>query len=123
MNEEDKIRSKVGKGNPFRVPEGYFDSFASQLMDKLPERKASMAETPRPRFKAMRPVLYAAACLLAAVFSVAAYFAKIALVGEQAQQHTTAMHIQKSAVDVYMDEAADYAMVDNTDIYACLASE
>jgi hypothetical protein len=123
MDKEGKIRSKVGDGNPFRVPEGYFDSFASQLMDKLPERKSSMVEQPRSLLSVKRPLMYAAACLFAAVFSVAVYFVKIAPAGEHVQQHTTAMHIQKSAIDAYMDEVADYAMVDNTDIYACLASE
>jgi hypothetical protein len=35
---------------------------------------------------------------------------------EQPQQTASAM-----VSDTYMDEAADYAMIDNADIYACLA--
>ena len=34
MKEEDFIRKKYGSGNPFKVPEGYFEQFTSELMSK-----------------------------------------------------------------------------------------
>ena len=36
-NEEKFIIESLGKENPFRVPEGYFDHFAEQFMNELPE--------------------------------------------------------------------------------------
>ena len=39
MNEEKYIEEKVGRRNPFVVPEGYFDTFADQMMASLPERQ------------------------------------------------------------------------------------
>ena len=39
MKEEDFIRKKYGSGNPFKVPEGYFEQFTSELMSKLPEKE------------------------------------------------------------------------------------
>jgi hypothetical protein len=57
--------------------------------------------------------MYAAACLVVAIFCTAFYFSRI---------HTDAPEMSQMAVsESYMDEAADYAMIDNTDIYACLA--
>ena len=38
MNEELYIKSRMGDKNPFRVPEGYFDNFAADLMQKLPRK-------------------------------------------------------------------------------------
>ena len=39
MKEEDEILRKVGTGNAFKVPEGYFENLTSEVMDKLPEQK------------------------------------------------------------------------------------
>ena len=55
MNEEKYIEEKVGRRNPFTVPEGYFDTFADQLMASLPERQ------PRAKHVWMLPMRYAAA--------------------------------------------------------------
>lgn len=45
MSDEELIKSKVGTGNPFKVPEGYFDAFQQQLLSSLPERSL-VAEQP-----------------------------------------------------------------------------
>ena len=58
MNEEKYIQEKVGNRNPFRVPEGYFDHFADQVMATLPERE------PRARRVWLRPLRYAAAAII-----------------------------------------------------------
>ena len=39
MKEEDNILKKVGTENAFRVPEGYFENFTSELMNRLPEKE------------------------------------------------------------------------------------
>ena len=39
MKEEDFIRKKYCSGNPFKVPEEYFEQFTSELMSKLPEKE------------------------------------------------------------------------------------
>ena len=38
MNEEKYIEERVGKRNPFLVPDGYFDHLADQVMASLPEQ-------------------------------------------------------------------------------------
>ena len=42
--EELFLKQKFGNERPFRVPEGYFDSFADNLMKELPEREANEAK-------------------------------------------------------------------------------
>lgn len=39
MKEEDELLKKCGTKNPFMVPEGYFDNFSKELMNKLPEKE------------------------------------------------------------------------------------
>lgn len=117
MNEETYLIERVGKENPFRVPEGYFDTLASQVMARVD------AETPAPR-KArvvwLRPVLLAAASVCALFISVTAYqmFSRQQSVLPVAQQ----VEVSQPGDDSF-DEAADYLMVDNLDIYACLSSD
>lgn len=115
MNEEQYIRSRMGNGNHFRVPDGYFDRLADSVMAQIPEETK---DTKPGRVVSMRPWLYAAACLLVAVLTATAYFLVPETTGQSVVATTTV-----SASDTYVDEAADYVMADNNDIYACLASD
>lgn len=121
MNEEQYLINKAGKENPFRVPEGYFDSLASQVMSRVDAEGNKPQDMPMIEKMAktvwLRPVLYAAASVCALFISVTAY------------QHFTAQPVENTTeqVAVYsdnsFDEAADYVMIDNQDIYACLTGE
>ncbi len=77
MAKEDYLLSKCGRENPFKVPEGYFDQFADDLMKRLPERTF---ETEAPRkvtlWDKVKPVVYLAAMFagIAAMFAVAEDF-------------------------------------------------
>ena len=44
MNEEKKINDIFGKENHFKVPEGYFDNFAEQMMAKIPMQEFDSPE-------------------------------------------------------------------------------
>ena len=119
----------MGKENPFRVPEGYFDSLVSNVMEQLPPAVDAPDATDRKKdsvpvaaktavIHSLRPLLYAAACLLIAVLSVWTFMDSDAS-AEQELAPVTA----KTANDTYEDDMADYVMVDNNDIYACLMNE
>lgn len=108
-NEELYVKSRIGDRNPFRVPEGYFDNFADQLMQQLPEQPHQSV------FVRLRPWMYAAACLFVALFSAVIYLYAPAEPGQQAVAATDEY--------LYVDDAADYVMADNMEIYACLAGE
>ena len=119
-NEEKYLNSKMGKDNPFRVPEGYFDNFAAQLMEKLPAAQMESVFQRPAMIRRLRSFLYAAAFLLLAVMSVTLFY-QHAQQGQEAEQ--LALTDEAVSTDAYFDEATDYAMLDNYDIYACLASE
>ena len=112
MNEEKYIEEKAGKRNPFLVPEGYFEALTEQVMQSLPERK------PRAKSIWLRPVFYAAASVCALLISAAVW---LALPGETDRQQAQVIEVRQEQGDTYFDEAADYMMLDNQDIYAYLA--
>ena len=47
MKEEDNILKKVGTENAFRVPEGYFENFNSELMNRLTRKGETCLRTER----------------------------------------------------------------------------
>ncbi|MBP5777246.1 MAG: hypothetical protein J6W56_06810 [Prevotella sp.] len=112
MNEEKYIEERVGKRNPFRVPDGYFDQFPEQFMSSLPEHK------PRAKSIWLRPVFYAAASICALFICAGVWLAL-----PEKSQETPAMMatVQQDTEDTAFDEAVDYLMMDNHDIYAYLA--
>ncbi len=121
--EERYLKSRIGKQNPFRVPDGYFDSFAERMMENLPEQEARTIVMVKPRrSKLLRTVLYAAACLCIAVLGTVIYWQKLSEQNIESNSAPVAVHTTTSS-DAYVDAVADYAMMDNTDIYAYLSEE
>lgn len=121
MNEEMYIQEKVGKRNPFRVPEGYFDNLTAQVMSNLPEQ-------PKRRAKSvfMRPAFYAVAASVCALLIAGAawmWSPSVEVSSPTAVQAkaVVAQPQQQDASGEYMEEAADYMMLDNHEIYAYLA--
>lgn len=126
MMEEKYLIEKVGKENPFRVPEGYFDTLSSQIMAKVEAegvapRDIKTAKEKRAKTLWLRPVLYAAASVCALFISVVAYQSHSDQGVAAPAQNVVANN--QMMMDEYFDEAADYVMLDNQDIYACLSSE
>ena len=110
-NNEEYLASRLGKKNVFSVPDGYFDSLAANVMSKIPEqRKPALLVR-------LRPLLYAAACVALAVFVA------IGITGNDQQAAALAQSDDTVLTDDYLNEAADYALIDNYEIYACLVSE
>jgi hypothetical protein len=122
MNDEKYINQHVSRENHFRVPEGYFDTFATRVMEQLPaEEVVLQPATPAKQtaiMRSLRPLMATAACLVVAFFSITAYLHQ----SNEEQQVNTAGALQAN-YDSYIDDAADYVMLDNHEIYDCLFSE
>ena len=127
MNYEEKeMQERFGKGNPFRVPEGYFDQLTDRVMAQLPEREQQAEQIslsdryPKSRLVALRPWLYAAACTVAVVVMGLTFYSHD-VAEEQPLASTSTTNTTTNTESQYIDEAADYVMLDNAEIYACLA--
>ena len=55
MKEEDELLRKCGTKNPFTVPEGYFENFSKELMDKLPEKEIPLSEPVITTWQRVKP--------------------------------------------------------------------
>ena len=130
---EDILKQKFGQQNHFQVPEGYFDKFMTDIMQQLPEEKTTaievnMSDTKSTKKAWIRPMrrLAIAASFAALLFGAATFYKS----GSQSHQASSEMQTAKMEKvadsqsaendEYYIDEMANYAMLDNSDIYAYL---
>lgn len=121
MNEEKYIEERVGKRNPFLVPDGYFDHLADQVMASLPEQPVQQVASEKPKAKriGIRSLYYYAAAAVCALVVSIAVWQSFPQTSEQAAVPAQMASADQPG-DAAFDEAADYVMLDNSDIYACL---
>lgn len=127
MTDNEGLITKMrGKENPFRVPEGYFDGLTERVMANLPDvnegqaKEAMVAEMPRHRVN--KAWLCIAASLCVAIFGSTVYLGKLSSNDSNNTPQATTAQAPSISQDEYVEEVADYAMMDNSDIYAYLAS-
>lgn len=129
-NDELYLRQMVGNRNPFRVPEGYFEQLTGQVMQQLPERGENVAlQQPVSQANArkvhLRPWYYAAASIaIAVVMGMGYYFSQDSSASMDAGRIAAVSAVPAATEQVdnsYIDDAADYAMLDNAEIYAYLS--
>lgn len=119
MKEEDGIWKKVGKGNAFKVPEGYFENLTSEVMDKLPEQKEPAFEVKEPtRWDKLKPFFY-----MAAMFIGAALIIRVASISYRPD--TTEMAAVEAIEadndsDEYIDAVLEASMMDDYSLYVFL---
>lgn len=124
MKEEEIIRERCGKKNPFIVPEGYFDSFTSNLMNALPESKTVDTASKKRVVSIYRKHI--------AIFAIAASICGIVFMGILPYVSTHHTDISSTVAtspsaesyvidDAYINDALDYAMVSNQEIVQYLS--
>lgn len=117
MKEEDKILEKIGTENPFRVPEGYFENLASEVMNRLPEKeKSAIAQREPTRWEKVRPWLY-----MAAMFIGAALIIRVASSG-RVSSSVDRMAADDTEIEMeYINMAVENSMLDDYSLYVYLA--
>lgn len=115
---EKQLTDRLGRQHPFRVPEGYFETFADRLMQQLPQRK-TVAQFPARK----RHIALWAASICAVAFSIGAY---LYFQNPRNTDEGGLLSVRKSAFSVAggteenssLDQAADYMMCNDQDFYA-----
>lgn len=114
--EETDLLKRCGTENPFTVPEGYFERFTEQLMEKLPEREAQ----PAPKltlWTRVKPWVYMAAMFCGLMLSVRMF------VGEKQSQSPAATSETTDFTEVpdeYIDPIVNQTMMDDYTLYQYL---
>lgn len=121
MKEEDKLLKKIGTENPFRVPEGYFEGFTSDLMSRLPEKEKTDVHREPTTWEKVRPWLY-----MAAMFIGAALIIRVASPGETVSNGQQQQQIAADESDIemeYIRTAIGNTMMDDYSLYVYLSDE
>lgn len=122
MIEESKLRQHVGTNEPFKVPEGYFDTFADRLqarIDLLPQAEKKPTKhvrlVPRAWFAAAASIVIVASVGLSVMLPKWNAGRSETTSATQTELASNAESEFASAEDTYFDEL-DYAMIDNNEI-------
>lgn len=134
IKEEQILKSRYGTQSPFCVPEGYFDELASRVMASVPESQPALDMQSESASQGARivPMWHRVVVRKVAVIAGVVLLLGGASIGigtslssRQAGKSVASggwasvMHSEDNS----FDEVADYAMLDNQDIYASLLSE
>jgi hypothetical protein len=111
MTEEQKIKQMTHREAGFKVPEGYFENFTQRMMERIPEEQT--VYTPLwSRWIHSTAVRIAAAAMFVGVIGTVCL-----TVGSRSTARETAQEEQGE----YIDDALDYAMINNNEIYMYLS--
>lgn len=121
MEEQSKIIGQIGKKNPFKVPENYFEDFSAQLEQKLQTIPVAPAPTPvikKSFFKAhIQPLLYVAAVIT--LMTGISYVAVQPMLNDlNAEMQLANAEYPELSEDDYYDLLAEY---DSDEIYELLS--
>ena len=117
MKEEDKLQKMIGTENPFRVPEGYFESLTSEVMNRLPEKEKSLGAIRKEStmWERVRPWLY-----MTAMFIGAALIIRVASTDRTPAADRVAAEESETEME-YINMAVDNSMLDDYSLYVYLA--
>lgn len=124
--EENILKERFGKQNPFKVPDGYFDHLTEKIMENLPEQEVRVIDIrSRQTLWQKMPLRKIAAAVAVAALLGGGTFWALQHEGDSKMVAHAKKHEQKtlSSDDAAFNEMADYAMIDNEAIYASLIAE
>ena len=124
--EENILKERFGKENPFKVPEGYFDHLTERIMENLPEQEIRVIDIrSRQTLWQKLPLRKIAAAVAVVALLGGGSFWALQHEGDSKMVAHVKKHEQKavSSEDAAFNEMADYAMIDNETIYASLMTE
>ena len=119
MKDDKELMARFSKENPFRTPEGYFEHFHEQFMNRLPQTEVPQTVTPIhvSLYTRIKPWLYMAAMFVGTIFVVQA----LMYVQEQCILTENAI----LAEEIYTEEADHFmssSLYDEYALYSYLTS-
>lgn len=130
MKATNDLEEEYGRQRPFSVPEGYFSGLSSRVMSELSaaaEQEREDRSTLKRGFRSyLRPMAAAAVTVGIVVVGFLAYHSLEGVQGVRSLLGGRGVQdryvLSESSGDAF-DQAADYFMIDESDMYASLASE
>lgn len=128
MKEEQEIIRKCGKGNPFIVPEGYFEDFARNIMTQLPTENYTAEDDAAPvvtMWQRVKPLLYMAAMFIGMIMCVRVVLGDHMTNNTINSDNLAALEFSWADFEQMSDEElasmVEYTMMDNYSLYQYLS--
>ena len=118
MNEEKDLIKRYGKKQTFKVPEGYFENFAEDLMRKLPEKEMKAPEK-ISTWTRVKPWVYMAAMFVGLMFTVRLFTNGGKDIHEKAHSADTPVNYTELP-DEYIDPIVNQTMMGDYELYKYL---
>lgn len=133
MELEHQLHSTYGNKRPFTVPDHYFSDLSSQIMANIPVEEPvktsdNTVKTKKSHFvliRRVRPLAIAAAMIgivMIAFWSFADYTSNQKSAADASQKGVEESLSKATSSDSF-DEAADYIMMDEDDMYAYVTDQ
>jgi hypothetical protein len=107
---EEQIKARYGNGNPFKTPDGYFESLSDRIMAQIPDNEVVMT-----RHRKNRTWMYVAAAFCVLLVSgslLVTYFST------NNSRPTDLAQTQDSLESpTYIEDMVDYALISDAMIY------
>lgn len=131
---KEVLNDKMRKENPFRIPDNYFESFSTRIMQQLPPNETNTESTSRKKvilqknkisaFERIKPYLYLAAMFAGLYFGIYVFnYQRTRLQQSSAKQETTEESSFIFTDDETLDEMFNFAAADKDMLYDYLAED
>lgn len=119
MKEDTELKNRLGKENPFKVPEGYFENVIPEIMKQLPEIEEQGQEEVT-LWERVKPWVYMAAMFCGLMFGV-----RVMMMDNSAQTDNNIVSVSmndtlQNIPDEYIEPILDQAMMDDYTLYMYL---
>ncbi|MCD8289032.1 MAG: hypothetical protein LUC26_03860 [Prevotella sp.] len=116
--EQENTLNNIPKTNPFTVPDGYFDRLKGDILARTTQSEEPKTVVVSLHHRLLRPLIGIAATLCLALFGATIYTHSL---GAGASLGTGNNGADGTEMLFASDNAEDYIMLDNDDIYRYLA--
>ena len=119
MKEDTELKKKIGKENPFKVPEGYFENIVPEIMKQLPEAEAQESEE-ITMWERVKPWVYMVAMFCGLMFGLRVMMMDKPVSKEINADNVSMTDSVQGIPDEYIDPILDQAMMDDYTLYMYL---
>lgn len=132
QNEEQTLKELgLSNANPFKTPEGYFDTLSERIMARIDEEETKTAEEKAEtvqvaevvslKQKKTSVINYAIRWAVAAAACLALVFVGVDYFGEENKSIAQNQTVAEEYDDEYAEDMISYSMMDESDVYCYLA--
>lgn len=119
MKEDTELKKKIGKENPFKVPEGYFENIVPEIMKQLPEAEAQES-VEITMWERVKPWVYMVAMFCGLMFGLRVMMMDKPVNKEINTDNVSMADSLEGIPDEYIDPILDQTMMDDYTLYMYL---